>query len=121
MRAGFGLRWFLGTTVLWPGAHAPAQSTAYAVVASRNVSVANVSLDDLRSLLSLNRRFWTGGQRVVLVLPGEELPARKFLLSAVYQTGEAQLKRLFLEHLYQGDIDAPPKTVDSYREILDFV
>jgi hypothetical protein len=120
MRLRLTLSWLLGLTAHQPPFQ-PFQSTAYAVIASRNVSVANVSLDDLRGLLTLNRRFWTAGQRVVLVLPGEDLAARTFLLSKVYKSSEAQLKRLFLEHLYQGDIDAPPKTVDSYREMLDFV
>ena len=115
------LGWLLGVATQPIRSRPIAQATVYAVVASRNVTVTDVTLDDLRNLLSLNRRYWTAGQRVVLVLPGEGLPARRFLLTAVYQTSEAQIKRLFLEHMYQGDIDAPPKTVDSYREILDFV
>lgn len=92
----------------------------FALIANPSVRATSLSLAEVRQLFQLERRFWSTGNKVIVLLPGERLSARRPLLSRVYRGTEDDLKRLILERLYQGDIDAPPKTASAYDELVAF-
>lgn len=96
-------------------------AVTFAVVTNPGVPVAGLTFDDLRDVFFFRQRFWSGGNRVVLLLPGGSLDARSFVLADIYRLNDAGLKRLLLERLFQGQIDAAPRVVDSYEEALAFV
>lgn len=94
--------------------------TRFALIANPSVHVTNLSLAEVRQVFQLERRFWSSGNKVVVLLPGERLSARRPLLARVYHATEDELKRLILERLYQGESDAPPKTSSGYEELVAF-
>ncbi|MDQ3698875.1 MAG: hypothetical protein M3373_12770 [Gemmatimonadota bacterium] len=96
-------------------------AVTFAVVTNPAVPVTGLTFDDLREVFFFRQRFWSGGKRVVLLLPGGGLDARSFVLEDIYRLNDAGLKRLILERLFQGQIEAAPPVVDSYREALTFV
>lgn len=94
---------------------------AYAVVTNASVPAIALTLDDLRSVFFFRRKFWSGGNRVTLLLPSSGLDARRVVLEEIYRLSDAGLKRLILEKLFQGEIDGAPRVVDSYQQALAYV
>jgi hypothetical protein len=97
---------------------APAAAVAYAVIASPTVSVDGLTVEELRNVLLFRKRFWSTGNRVVLLLPASGLDARAYLLTDLYKLSDAGLKRLILEKLFQGEIDVAPRMIESYEQAL---
>ncbi|MGI9077408.1 MAG: hypothetical protein ACR2G6_08770 [Gemmatimonadaceae bacterium] len=96
-------------------------AVSFAVVANASVPVSEMTIDDLRNVFLFRKKFWSGGKRVVLLLPASGLDARSFILADIYRLNDAGLKRLILERLFQGEIDAAPRAVDSYQDALSFL
>ena len=97
---------------------APAAAVTYAVIASPTVSVDGLTVEELRNVLLFRKRFWSTGNRVVLLLPASGLDARAYLLTDLYKLSDAGLKRLILEKLFQGEIDVAPRMIESYEQAL---
>jgi hypothetical protein len=103
-----------------PAAGPPAQTPRirYAVVASRDVPFAELTLDELRRVFLFKRHFWNPGKPVRLILPATGQPARRFLLDQVCQRTEGELRRMILESMYRGESDQAPKVAASEAETL---
>ena len=93
----------------------------YAVVASADVPLSELSLDELRRVFLFKRLFWKPGKTVRVVLPATGHPARAFLLEHVCQRSEGDLRRLILESMYRGESDQPPRVASSDGEALGFL
>ena len=122
MRATFALLAFAALPAPTPS-RAPQRGSAldFAVVVNATVPVDDLTLDEVRRIFTLGRRFWQAGRPVLVLLPGEGLPGRRVLLDQVCHLSDAQHRRLILERLYQGEIDAPPKFAGTERETVAFV
>lgn len=96
-------------------------AVSFAVVANASVPVSEMTINDLRNVFFFRKKFWSGGKRVVLLLPASGLDARSFILADIYHLNDASLKRLITERLFQGEIDAYPRVVDSYQDALSFL
>jgi len=83
----------------------------YAVIVSPDVATADLTTDELRQILYMERRFWSPGQRIELLLSETDLESGSFLLSWFYRTDAAGLRQLILSKVYQREIDLPPKVV----------
>lgn len=95
------------------GAAAPAAAAEYAVLVSPDVKVDSLSFAQVRQLFVLNRHFWSQGQSVTVLLPPANTPTREFLVGRIYRANEGLLRRMVVEKLFRGDIDAAPRTVTS--------
>lgn len=94
----------------------------YAVIASPDVSLSALSMDDLRRFFQFRRKFWKPGSPVMILLSESGMAPDSFLLAQVYQLHDkASLRRLILEKLYQGQIDLAPKIVASDELAIRFV
>jgi len=99
-----------------------ADGAEYAVIASPDVSISNLSMDDLRRFFRFNRRYWRPGSPVTILLSEAGMEPGSFLLSQIYQVSDkTSLRRLILEKLYQGQIDLAPKIVASDELAIQFV
>ncbi len=103
------------------GAAAAPGEESYAVIASPDVPVANLSLDELRRLFLFRERFWRPGETVKVILSEGQLEPGSFLLGQVYRMDFAALRRLILEKLSQGEIDLAPKVVTSDAVTVEYV
>jgi hypothetical protein len=99
----------------------PAEPGRFALVASPEVPVSEVSFDEVTRLFSFHKKFWKPGEPASVLLPASGLEARKFLLKKVYKLSEPELRQMILKKLYQGEIDLPPKVASTDREALSFV
>jgi hypothetical protein len=99
---------------------AKAAVATYAVVTNSAVPVTDMTFDDLRNVFFFRKKFWSGGKRVVVLLPGTGLDARGYLLSGIYRMNDAGLKRLILEKLFQGELDMAPRVAESYEDAISF-
>ena len=98
-----------------------AEPGRFALVASPEVPVTGVSLDEVTRLFSFHKKFWKPGEPASVLLPASGLEARTFLLKKIYNLSEAELRQMILKKLYQGEIDLPPKVASSDRDALSFV
>jgi hypothetical protein len=93
---------------------------AYAIIVNPGVTLTDVSASDVTRLLLGERRFWTSGLQVTVLLPPAGSAARAFLLQQVFHMNEATYRRHTLELLYRGELEYAPKIVDSLSELFAF-
>jgi hypothetical protein len=98
-----------------------AGAPSYAVIVSPDVGLVDLSVDELRRILTFKRTLWKTGQTINLLLPGAPLPARTFLLQRMYRMSDDELRRFILERLFQAEIDFAPKVVTSEHDAIAFV
>jgi hypothetical protein len=90
-----------------------AERTPVAIIVNASNHAPDPSLTELRAILTLERQFWPGGDRVVLVLPRSGSPERETLLSRIYGTSESGLRKRWVEKLFAGQIPAIPSVAPS--------
>ena len=124
----------LGVAV-WPGARTPETTAAgetelaeqsissepLVIVVNRINSVENLSFGDLHAIFLGNRRYWSDGKRITLVMrePGEA--ERNVILRDVCGLTEDQFKMHFLRGLYTGEIMVSPKTLSTSLGVRRFI
>ena len=97
------------------------EHVAYVLVASASVPVTDVTAKDAARMLLGERRFWSSGTPIVVLMPPVDSPARRFLLERLFHMTEAEYRRHTLEQLYRGEIEYAPKVVATDEEALAFV
>ncbi len=86
----------------------------YAVVVNGENPARTISELELRRILKAEIQFWPRSDTMVdLLLPRSGTNAKKFLQQRVYGMTELQLKRYWLELIYQGRIVEAPRVVPS--------
>ena len=103
------------------GAPAGARAGSYALIASPDVPVKQISLDEVRRIFLFKKTAWKGGVPITVLLPGDQLPARTFLLRSVYRRDEDGLRRFILEKLFRGEISLAPRVMDEDTDAIGYV
>lgn len=86
----------------------------YAVVVHGENPTQTISETELRRILKAEVQFWPRSGTVVdLLLPSSGTSAKKFLQRRVYGMTDLQLKRYWLELIYQNRIVEAPRSVPS--------
>jgi hypothetical protein len=98
-----------------------AEDEAYLVVVSPDVTITDISLDDLRRIFLFKQRFWRPNLPITLLYSESSLKADSMLLQRVYLMEQPLLKRLILQRLYSGEIDLAPKVVATDEAVASFV
>jgi ABC-type phosphate transport system substrate-binding protein len=96
-----------------PKSDAEKSKSAVAIVVNADNPVNELTLDELRQVLRLDRQFWDDKLRVVLVARPTAEPEQQLLLDVVYAMDDKELRRLFVGKLYAGRIPAIPTVVKS--------
>jgi hypothetical protein len=89
-----------------------AQTNDIAVVVNANNPVNNVSLADLRKMLTGTKRSWPGGKEIKLITRAPGCRERSALLHLLAMS-EDEYKRYWTAQMYRGEADAPPLVVPS--------
>lgn len=90
-----------------------AQSSDIAVVVNSSNSVTNISLADLRKMLSGDRRNWPGGAPVKLIVRQSGSRERAMMLRLL-GISEGDYKQYWTAKVFRGDADAEPSVVPSF-------
>jgi len=98
-----------------------ASAETYVVVVSPDVSMTDLSFEDLRRIFLFRQRFWKPNQPITLLYSEFNFQAGSFMLQSVYAMSRQDLKTLILRRLYSGDIDLAPKIVSSDETAVAFV
>jgi len=85
----------------------PAGDPLVLIVHSMN-TVKDLSRDDVRAFLSLQKQFWPSGKRVVLFLRPSNSATQKTLLEIVYKMTTEELRKYWVGKAFAGEIPAIP-------------
>jgi len=100
---------------------APQAREDYCVVVSPDVSITDMTMEELRRIFQFEQRFWRGGGRITVLFSETSLESGSFVLDTLYGSDYPGLKLLILEKLYRGEMELAPKVVASDGSVLDFV
>jgi len=103
----------LGMLLAQPCAAQVAAGTVVVIVNQDN-PVENLSLAELRDILSGQRTYWSAGKPVsLIVMPDPGTPERQTVLSVVLAMNEALYKKHWVGRVFRGESASAPMTADS--------
>jgi hypothetical protein len=102
----------LGMAMVLFAAAAAAQDDGIAAVAGSANPTTNVSLADLRKMLSGTKRSWPSGQPIKLITRGPGCAERLAMLRLLAMS-EDEYKQYWTAQIFRGEADAAPLTVPS--------
>ena len=97
-----------------PCAAQVATGTVVTVIVNQDNPVENLSLAELRDILSGQRTYWSAWRPVSLILmPGRGTPERRTILSVVLAMNEASYKKHWVGRVFRAESASAPTTADS--------
>ena len=120
------VRWVAAALALallfgWPSPPALAQGTDIAVVVHPGVSTDNLSLADLRRILTGDREFWPGGDRVTIVIRAPIARERDVIVKDICQMTEAQFRQHWIGKVFRAETPSAPRIVYSNESTIEQV
>jgi len=107
---------------LGSGAAALAQAPSdIAVIVHPGVSVDNLSLADLRRILTGDREFWTGSGRVTIFIRAPIARERDAVVREICEMTEAQFRQHWIGKVFRADVPSGPKIVYSADATIEQV
>lgn len=99
----------------------PKKTVAVAVVVHAKNPVTDLSLNELRAILRMERQFWGNGKRAVLYLRPSESVEQGVLLDKVYRMSAEKLQKYWVTKLFSGEIPAKPSYVPNSESAVSRV
>ena len=96
-----------------PLTQGPPPARDYAVLVNGNNPTRELTGLDLRRILRAERREWSDGERVEVLLPRSGTPEKQVLLDEVYAMSDLQLKRYWTRMIYENKLVSAPRSVPS--------
>ena len=93
----------------------------FAVVGHPDNESNGLTQRDFERIFKAEKLFWDDKERIYLTLPRSSSLAKEFLLDEVYELDEAELKRYWLELVFQNKIPNVPRVLASSALTLAFV
>ncbi len=84
-----------------------------AVVVRPETPVDNLSLSEVRKLLLGDRQYWTGTQRVTLLIRAPVAHEREVVLRTIYRMTESQFRQYWISKVFRAEASTGPKIVFS--------
>ena len=103
----------------WPGPPAAAQATDIAVVVHPGVSADNLSLADLRRILTGDREFWPGGDRVTIFIRAPIARERDVIVKDLCQMTEAQFRQHWIGKVFRAETPSAPRISYSNESTVE--
>jgi hypothetical protein len=100
---------------------AAAADTDFAVVASPDVPLNDVSMADLRKLFLGDRQFWTSNLRVSLVMRAPVARERAVVVWTICKMSESQFGQYWIGKVMRADCTTGPRQFSSNQAAMDFV
>lgn len=98
-----------------------AEDGAVAIIVNPANAVDSLSLNELKRIFKIETGFWPNGSRVILLLRGDQCSEQEIILRRVYQMSAAELKRFWIQKLYQGAISEVPGNLHSDAAVKTYV
>ena len=113
------LRGFCLATAVLTAPAAPAGDLA--VVVHPDVSVSNLSLGEVRTILLGDRQYWSKDLRVTLLIRAPVAREREVVLKTIYQMSEAQFRQYWISKVFRAEAASGPKIVYSSDTATELV
>jgi len=84
-----------------------------AVIVNPKNSTTNLTFNELRPYLKLERQFWPNKERCTLLLRPSSSPEMKILLEEVYRMNADELRKYWVGKVFRGEIPARPAVVPT--------
>ena len=124
-RSGIGVRTSMRTVTILCGVFllsvTVAQAASIAVVVHPSVEVDELTFAEFRKIILGDRQFWTGGNRITLIVRAPVSDERTVLLERVYKMSEAQYRQYWVAKVFRAEIASGPRVVLSNEEAVDLV
>jgi ABC-type phosphate transport system substrate-binding protein len=91
----------------------PALGADIAVVVREDTPVDELSLAEVRKLLSGDRQFWNGTLRVTLLIREPGTHEREVVLKNIYHMNETEFRRYWIEKIFRAEVQTGPKIAYS--------
>jgi len=103
------------------GRPALANEVGIAIVVHPEVSVTDLSMDDLRRIFLAEQQFWPGGGRVTVLVGAPGARERGRVLERLYQMTEREFRKYWIAKIFRNEVPSGPKTVltpEMARELV---
>lgn len=88
-------------------------TNSYAVVVHRSTPVDELSLVQLRQIYLGEQQFWSGSERIALLLHAPGTRERAVALRLLYRMSESEFRRYWIARTFRHDAVTGPKIVSS--------
>jgi hypothetical protein len=105
----------------WPVAQAAGKSRPVLVVVNASVPDENISLAALRDIVLGQRRFWSTGERVELVVEAGPTRARRAFVTTLSGMTESQFQHYWTSLIFSHRATRPPRAAPDRRLLLALV
>jgi phosphate transport system substrate-binding protein len=92
-----------------------------AVIVNLSNPVNDLTLKELRSIVTIQRTQWPNGRRITVALHEPGYPEREAVLRRVYGMNEAAFTRYFLHATFTGQIPNGPRQLATSEGLRRFV
>ncbi|HZS48033.1 MAG TPA: substrate-binding domain-containing protein [Blastocatellia bacterium] len=92
-----------------------------AIIVNKSNPIDNLSSIELRKIFMGERKTWSNGKRVTIVMRDEGQPEREAVLKAIYHMRDRDFNNYFMHAAFTGDATEAPKTLSSASGMLKFV
>jgi hypothetical protein len=106
---------------LFLAASSAVAQTDFAVVASPDVPLNNVTVADLRKLFLGDRQFWTSNLRVALVMRAPVARERAMVVWTICKMSESQFGQYWIGKVMRADCTESPRQFSSNQAAMDMV
>ena len=107
---------------VWPLAGpAGGQGTDISVIVHPGVAEDNLTIAELRQILTGDREFWKGGTRVTIFIRAPVAGERDAIVRDICQMTEAQFRSHWIGKLFRAETTSTPKIVYSNDSALEQV
>ena len=83
--------------------------------------VSAVSTEDARKIFLCDRSTWPGGKHITVLMFAPGHPARSIVLREIYKMSETDYSRYFLEAVFTGRLQGPPREVTSAAQMKRYL
>ena len=92
-----------------------------AVIVNADVATDNLTLAELRRILTGDREFWTGGSRVTIFIRAPVARERDAVVRDICQMTEAQFRQHWIGKVFRAETPSTPKIVYSNESAIEQV
>lgn len=95
-------------------------SNDVAAIVSKDVTFSSLSMDELRKIMTGDRQFWRGSQRITVLIRAPKSHERDVILKKVYRKDEGEYYRFWQQRRYADQVN-PPIPVSTNQQAIDRV
>ncbi len=88
------------------------------VVVHPATAVTQLTQSELQTLLLGNRRFWSNGARVELLIRGTPSPERSWFVERLCEMTEPRFRQYWLGMTFRGRATAPPRPLQTSQAVV---